>query len=210
MGVLGFGVPVGDVAGVVRIHVAATKRGIASSAEPPAGLTTQVGFIRLAHYRCPNSGKPEFGWSIFFARLKGIFASGWIARNSGLPEFRISSAASRVDPTCGVKPGNDGRNVHRRQAINLAVLRAQIGEIRSDAHRPAGRPLDQLVRLILAPMPVDIVAQPAVQRAEIPLLDLARNFGMRCDGGGMELRAENIADGTSVPTLIEEIQLVRV
>jgi hypothetical protein len=28
-------------------------------------------------------------------------------RNSGLPEFRTKHAASRVDPTCGVKPGND-------------------------------------------------------------------------------------------------------
>jgi hypothetical protein len=27
----------------------------------PAGLTTQVGFIRLAHQRTPNSGEPEFG-----------------------------------------------------------------------------------------------------------------------------------------------------
>jgi hypothetical protein len=32
-----------------------------------------------------------------------------LQRNSGLPEFRNnSSAASRVNPTCGVKPGNDG------------------------------------------------------------------------------------------------------
>src|SRR3979490_621467 len=30
----------------------------------PAGLTTQVGFIRLGHLRCPNLGKPKFGWSI--------------------------------------------------------------------------------------------------------------------------------------------------
>src|SRR5258708_36715406 len=42
----------------------------------PAGLTTQVGFIRLAHLKRPKSGKPDFGWSIFFARC---FAKGWIA-----------------------------------------------------------------------------------------------------------------------------------
>src|SRR5262249_43213286 len=30
----------------------------------PAGLTMQVGFIRLAYLKGPNSGKPEFGWSI--------------------------------------------------------------------------------------------------------------------------------------------------
>ena len=51
----------------------------------PAGLTTQVGFIRLAHLKCPNSGRLELGWSInlrkkFFAKLMD----------------------------CRVKPGNDG------------------------------------------------------------------------------------------------------
>ena len=35
----------------------------------PAGLTTQVGFIRLAHLECPKSGKPDFGWSIIFATI---------------------------------------------------------------------------------------------------------------------------------------------
>src|SRR5215813_15158904 len=48
----------------------------------PAGLTTQVGFIRLAHSKRPNSGKPEFGRSIvlrktFFAKrmdCRGISA----------------------------------------------------------------------------------------------------------------------------------------
>jgi hypothetical protein len=33
----------------------------------PAGLTTQVGFIRLAPLD-PNSGKPEFGGPSLFAR----------------------------------------------------------------------------------------------------------------------------------------------
>src|SRR5260370_11613991 len=32
----------------------------------PAGLTTQVGSIRLAQLSCPKSDKPDFGWSIFF------------------------------------------------------------------------------------------------------------------------------------------------
>src|SRR5713101_5469436 len=43
----------------------------------PAGLTTQVGFIRLAHLNLPKSGRPDFGWSIFFARR-------WIASELGL------------------------------------------------------------------------------------------------------------------------------
>src|SRR5258707_15786208 len=38
--------------------------------------------------------------SILFAR--------WMQRNSGLPEFRVLSTASRVNPTCGVEPGHDG------------------------------------------------------------------------------------------------------
>jgi hypothetical protein len=41
----------------------------AVSPPSPAGLTTQVGFIRLAHLKCPKSGKPDFGWSIVFAKL---------------------------------------------------------------------------------------------------------------------------------------------
>jgi hypothetical protein len=39
-----------------------------ASVASPAGLTTQVGFIRLAHLKCPKSGKPDFGWSIIFAK----------------------------------------------------------------------------------------------------------------------------------------------
>ena len=44
--------------------------------------------------------------SIFFARRFCEEEDG-LHRNSGLPEFRMR-AASRVNPTCGVKPGNDG------------------------------------------------------------------------------------------------------
>jgi len=36
-----------------------------------------------------------------FAKVDGLH------RNSGLPELRSICAASRVNPTCGVKPGND-------------------------------------------------------------------------------------------------------
>jgi hypothetical protein len=60
------------------------------SLQSPAGLTTQVGFIRLAHVKRPKSGKPDFGWSIVFARP--FLPSGWIG--------------PRVKPA-GVKPGND-------------------------------------------------------------------------------------------------------
>ena len=50
----------------------------------PAGLTTQVGFPRLAHLKRPKSGRPDFGWSIILG--KNIFPK-------------------RMD--CRVKPGND-------------------------------------------------------------------------------------------------------
>ena len=50
----------------------------------PAGLTTQVGFIRLAHERNPNSGEPEFGG----------------------PSASQEHFAKKMD--CRVKPGNDG------------------------------------------------------------------------------------------------------
>ena len=31
----------------------------------------------------------------------------WMDRKSGLPDFRINTAASRVNPTCGNKSGHD-------------------------------------------------------------------------------------------------------
>jgi hypothetical protein len=43
--------------------------------------------------------------SIFLA--KSFYATDGLHRNSGLPELRNIIAASRVNPTCGVKPGND-------------------------------------------------------------------------------------------------------
>ena len=43
----------------------------------PAGLTTQVGFPRLAHSMRPKSDKPDFGGSIILG--KKFFRRGWIA-----------------------------------------------------------------------------------------------------------------------------------
>src|SRR6516162_1663668 len=42
---------------------------------------------------------------------------GW-HRNSGLPELRIMGAASRVNPTCGDKPGHDESNLGHAQSIS--------------------------------------------------------------------------------------------
>jgi hypothetical protein len=57
----------------------------------PAGLTTQVGFTRLAHLKRPNSGVPDFGWSILFVRT--FFRTGWIA---GSGPAMTTAIAARV------------------------------------------------------------------------------------------------------------------
>jgi hypothetical protein len=42
---------------------------------------------------------------------QNLYVMDGLHRNSGLPELRIIlCAASRVNPTCGVKPGNDDLN----------------------------------------------------------------------------------------------------
>ena len=47
-------------------------------------------------------------------------------------------------------------------------------------------------------MLVEMFAQPAVQRSELPLCDLAWNVRVSFEGGGIELRAENIAYGVAL------------
>src|SRR3954447_21559654 len=58
----------------VRIGSALTH-----SLPSPAGLTTQVGFIRLAHERNPNSGEPEFGGP---SASQDVLRRRWIAGSS--------------------------------------------------------------------------------------------------------------------------------
>src|SRR5262249_6014853 len=70
----------------------------------PAGLTTQAGFIRVAQLKCPKSGKPDFGWSIFFANK---------ARFSKAMDCRDISAFTRVFRRA--MPGNDGTRGPARQ-----------------------------------------------------------------------------------------------
>jgi hypothetical protein len=83
--------------------------------------------------------------------------------------------------------------VHRRQAIKLSIFRTKISEIGPRAQGPACRPRDNLAPLELPPMLVEMLAQPAVKRTELPLCNLARNIRMSFDGGSIELRAENVA-----------------
>src|SRR2546425_9902940 len=56
----------------------------------PPGLTTQVGFTRLAHLKRPKSGRPDFGWSIILRKT--------FCEEDGLP---VISAFTRVfDALC--------------------------------------------------------------------------------------------------------------
>ena len=66
--------------------------------------------------------------------------------------LRMVTCAPGLNKADGAK-----RSFSGRQAIKLAVLPAQIGEIRAHGHRLAGRALDQLVGRELAAMPVEIV-----------------------------------------------------
>lgn len=56
------------------------------------------------------------------------------------------------------------------QTIKLAIFRAKISEVVSDAHRPACRLCDKLARLELAPVLVDLLAQPG-----LPISVVGRN-----------------------------------
>ena len=47
-------------------------------------------------------------------------------------------------------------------------------------------------------MLVEMFAQPAVKRSELTLCDLKLDIGTSFDGGGIELRAENIAYGIAL------------
>ena len=106
----------------------------------------------------------------FFSMGRG---SGW--RGGGkFPRWR-----SRPPLTLTLSPRKSGEREHRRdlsQPIKLAVLRAQIGDVGRDAHAAAGGALDQLGGGELAAVPVDVLAQPGVQRAELARADLGRDL----------------------------------
>src|SRR6266487_5457999 len=67
-------------------------------------------------------------------------------QNSGLPEFCISSsAASRVNPTCGVKPGHDES---RTTAVGTGPFKAScmLPSLRHSSPRRLGASMDRLGR----------------------------------------------------------------
>ena len=69
----------------------------------PAGLTTQVGFTRLAHSKCPTRAYPSSGGPSFFAR---------------------SLFAKKMD--CRVKPGNDGGETSHANRKSIRAKRALV------------------------------------------------------------------------------------
>jgi hypothetical protein len=73
---------------------------LAAAQPSPAGLTTQVGFIRLAHLKRPKSGKPDFGWSII---------------------LRKKLSAKKMD--CRVKPGNDGEGPQIKSIVMNSITK---------------------------------------------------------------------------------------
>src|SRR5262249_15037843 len=72
----GIGVPAAIGVGILELYdlhfLPPQPRTLTSPS--PAGLTTQVGFIRLAHLIIPKSGKPDFGWSILFETTQAAFS----------------------------------------------------------------------------------------------------------------------------------------
>ena len=86
----------------------------------------------------------------------------------------------------------------RAQAIELAVLAAQIGNVRGDRHRLAGSALDDLVGRELAPVPVEPLLQPSVQRCELAARHLLADLGMRLQRCSIELGAQDVADGVAL------------
>jgi hypothetical protein len=75
-----------------------------------------------------------------------------------------------------------------RRVRERAVLFAKIVKIRPHIHRRTGCTLDEIVRHELAAVPVKVVAQPGVQRAEFAAGDFTRDFGMRLERGRIKLR----------------------
>ena len=84
------------------------------------------------------------------------------------------------------------------QAVKFAVLCVEIIHIRRNTHRRVRCLRDEFARRKLAPMLVDVVAQPGTQRAELSLCNLAGNVGISFNCGRIELGAEKIADGVAL------------
>src|SRR5262245_50110296 len=66
-----------------------------------------------------------------------------------------------------------------REAVDLAELLAEVTEIRAGVHPAARDPLQHLLRVVLAPVAMEVLAEPAGQLAELALLELGVEVGDR-------------------------------
>lgn len=62
----------------------------------------------------------------------------------------------------GLKRAGISTRFNRRQLVELTVFRAQVGEEGFDVHRSTSRTLDKFMWLKLAPMLIEVFAQPGV------------------------------------------------
>jgi hypothetical protein len=89
--------PCGERVASPRMRASRVRGNVSRRADlpSPAGLTTQVGFTRLAHLKRPKSGVPDFGWSILFVRT--FLRTGWIA-----PQLGLARVAQHNAPQVGL------------------------------------------------------------------------------------------------------------
>src|ERR671925_225743 len=82
------------------------------------GLTPQVGYTRLAAHKNAQLGQARVAMqSILFARS---FAKMIDHPKSGLPDFGHFKCASRINPTCVVKPAGDATARRAQSAKRIA------------------------------------------------------------------------------------------
>src|SRR5438128_2438597 len=113
-------------------------------------------------------------------RTNGKASSGNLASNL--------NDASRGEPRIereGIQP--------RLQIVDLAILPVQIIDVGTRVDR-ARRASQELVGFELATVLIDVLLQPAMQGAELALLDIPRDLRKRLEGRAVELGAQNVAD----------------
>ena len=126
------------------------------------------------------------------ARGRRAQPPGWRLRHRG------QAAQPSLMETYAPSPTMREFTARVRQSVELAVLAAQVGEIRRGRHRASGRAGDDHSRRQRAAVAIDVVGQPAVQRGAAPAPDLARDVRMSSRRGDEELRAEDVADRVSI------------
>src|SRR3954471_15453583 len=92
---------------------------------------------------------------------------------------------------CSLRAGNaDGRG----QQTGVEQLALEIDEPGLDAQVLAGGPPQQLARVELAPVAVDVDPQPLAQRAELPRREVGLDVGQILPQRAPQLRGHEVAD----------------